>query len=147
MTPQTPPLPLPDERPLQWLIEDLQVRILSESLYALACLPFAWATVIVLRGRTTLPDTFDLIATLIGLVPLVLIAAFRAPAAYLLTTHRLAHVRNGVLVWSLRYDQISRIRRLGGTLHLQGAGRLSYVVLNLRHAIWLEHVLWERSSR
>lgn len=147
MTPKTPPLPLPDERPLQWLIEDREVRILTESLYALASLPFAWATVIVLRGRTTFPDTFDLLATCIGLVPIVLIAACRAPAAYLLTTHRLAHVRDGNLVWSLRYDQVSRIRRLGGTLSLRGAGTLSYTVLNLRHGIWLEHVLWERSTR
>ena len=128
-----------------WLVEDREVRILSECLMALACLPFGLIMIWGGRGGQEFPDTIGVITTVIGLLPLVFIAALRTRVPYLLTTHRIAHVQDGEVVWSVRYDQISRIRRFGGTLHLRGAGRLTYSVQNLRHAIWLENYLYERS--
>jgi|GEM_PF-896969 len=147
MTRDVPRLPLPDERAVMWLQEDREVRLLSELLLAVLCIPAGMAFVALLRGGAYDPDGITLLTTALGLAPLVAVASLRRPSDYLLTTHRIAEVQQGRLLWSLRYEQITRIRRIGATLHLRGRGKTTYAIQNLRHAIWLEQHLWERAAR
>lgn len=146
MSLRVPPLPLPDERAEIWLEEDRHIRLLSEAILGLLCLPIGWLSLVPLRGNLDLPGLGDIAFVLAGLAPLIFVASMRAPSTYLLTSHRLALVIDGRISWSVRYDQIARIRRFGGTLHLRGPGNLTYSVSNLRHAIWLEHHLRDRTG-
>lgn len=147
MTSDIPRLPLPHERAVMWLGEDWEVRLLTELLIAALCIPLGMAVVAILRDGAYAPTGVTVLVTAFSLMPLVIMASLRQPKSYLLTSHRIAEVRDGTLVWSLRFEQITRIRRIGATLHLRGPGKTSHVVQNLRHVFWLEQQLWERSTR
>lgn len=141
-----PPLPLPDERARYWLVEDREVRLIVEALLALACVPIGITLLFLLRGEAYTLTPAALVASVISVLPLIGVAAMRRPSRYLLTTHRIAEVRGGRFLWALRFDRISRIRRIGPTLLLRGAGRSTYSVSNIRQALWLENHLWERAE-
>lgn len=147
MTSELPRLPLPHERAVMWLGEDWEVRLLTELLIAALCIPLGMGVVALLRDGAYAPTSMTVLVTAFSLMPLVIMASLRQPKSYLLTSHRIAEVRDGALVWSLRFEQITRIRRIGPTLHLRGPGKTSHVVQNLRHVFWLEQYLWERSTR
>jgi hypothetical protein len=147
MMSEVPRLPLPDERAVMWLGEDWEVRLLMELLIAALCIPLGMTVVALLRDGAYDPDSFTVLVTAFSLMPLVIMASLRQPKSYLLTSHRIAEVRDGRLLWSLRFEQITRIRRIGATLHLRGPGKTTYSIQNLRHVFWLEQQLWERSTR
>lgn len=142
-----PPLPLPDERPRYWLVEDREVRLIVEALLALACVPLGITLLFLLRGAAYTLTPAAVVASVIAVLPLIGIAAIRRPSRYLLTTHRIGEVRGGRFLWAVRYDRIAGIRRIGPTLLLRGAGRATYSVSNLRQALWLEDHLWERAEK
>ena len=143
---KVPPLPLPQETVVTLLSEDKQVRRLTELLIAVVCIPAGMVLIFLVRGGSYDPDATTLLSTAIGLAPLILIASLRRPSTYVLTSHRIAEVADGRFVWQLRFEQITRIRRIGATLHLRGKGRTTYSVQNLRHVYWLEHYLWDRTG-
>jgi len=86
MNRDVPRLPLPDERAVMWLHEDREVRLLSELLLAVLCIPAGMAFVALLRGGAYDPDGTTLLTTALGLAPLVALASLRRPSDYLLTT-------------------------------------------------------------
>ena len=142
-----PRMPLPQESLLYVLREDREIRFLTEALIAVLCLPLAILTLWVLSPGGQIPIGQNAIATsVLAISPLIALALLRRPTVYVLTSHRIGAVYEGQFLWSVRLDRISRIWRLGGTLHLHAGSQRTYSVTNLRHALWLENYLVKRTS-
>lgn len=141
------PLMVPGEQVIAHLQSDREVRFLTEALLAIVALPIGWTALWLIPGIG--PDVLSITGMLslsIGLFPAVAITAFRRRETYLLTTHRIAEVQGERMLWSIRFEQLGRVRRRLGTLILSGPNRSPHRVQNLRAARWLERQLIERAQ-